>query len=135
MISFKVVEPKFVNVIWDKVEPLLNSALVRHSDAINIDQLRVLLTQGKEILAIGIDEFGIISSAFAINLLVYPNYTVAFTTALGGKTSKELYEQYSEWARQQGASRIQGLAPESVGRLWRRAYGFSQKLILMEKEI
>ena len=61
---------------------------------------------------------------------------VAFITAIGGKlvSSPETFEQMSAIFKSNGATKIQGMARESVARLWKR-FGFIDKATLVETKI
>ena len=104
----------------------------------SLEQLKVMLTQGKQTLCVGteLDDLTLsIKCALTIEWINYPNDRVAFITSIGGKTDKLGFEQFENWVRANGGTKIQGAAFEAVARLWKRAYGFENRYIIVEKQV
>ena len=134
--SVYYVEPKYLHVVWNDVAPMLEKALEHSGGEYNLDQLKVFLVQGHQSLLIASTEKGITGAA-TIEFINYPNERVAFITAVGGKmiSNKENWEQFAAWAKQQGATMFRGSAFESVARLWRKAFGFENRYVMVEKRL
>jgi hypothetical protein len=135
MLKFYVVPTSHIQQTWNKVEIMLDRAMAHSGGEYDLDQLKVLLTQGRQILCVGTEEDLIIKCAMTIEWINYPNDRVAFITAIGGKTDKQGFGEFEQWVKANGGTKIQGAAFEAVARLWKRAYGFENRYIIVEKQI
>jgi hypothetical protein len=135
VLKFYVVPTSHIQQTWDKVEIMLDRAMAHSGGEYDLDQLKVLLTQGKQVLCVGTEEDLIIKCAMTIEWINYPNDRVAFITAIGGKTDKQGFGEFEQWVKANGGTKIQGAAFEAVARLWKRAYGFENRYIIVEKQI
>lgn len=129
------VNPQYVAAIWPKVGDFIANALKYSGGEYSADQLKVMLVDGSQNLLVADD--GEIKGAAAVQIIRYPNDTVAFVTAIGGKliTSPDMFNQLTEWAKSQGCTKIQGAARESIERLWRIKFGFSERYRIVEKTL
>ena len=114
---------------------MLDRAMVHSGGEYDLDQLKVLLTQGRQVLCVGAEEDLVIKCAMTIEWINYPNDRVAFITAIGGKTDKQGFGEFEQWVKANGGTKIQGAAFEAVARLWKRAYAFENRYIIVEKRI
>jgi hypothetical protein len=135
VLKFYVVPTEHIQQTWDKVEIMLDRAMSHSGGEYDLDQLKVLLTQGRQVLCVGTEEDLIIKCAMTIEWINYPNDRVAFITAIGGKTDKQGFGEFELWVKANGGTKIQGAAFEAVARLWKRAYGFENRYIIVEKKI
>ena len=135
MLKFYVVPTSHIQQTWDKVEIMLDRAMAHSGGEYDLDQLKVLLTQGRQVLCVGTEKDLIIKCAMTIEWINYPNDRVAFITAIGGKTDKQGFGEFEQWVKANGGTKIQGAAFEAVARLWKRAYGFENRYIIVEKQI
>ena len=135
MLKFYVVPTSHIQQTWDKVEIMLDRAMAHSGGEYDLDQLKVLLTQGRQVICVGEEEDLIIKCAMTIEWINYPNDRVAFITAIGGKTDKQGFGEFEQWVKANGGTKIQGAAFEAVARLWKRAYGFENRYIIVEKQI
>ena len=135
MLKFYVVPTSHIQQTWNKVEIMLDRAMAHSGGEYDLDQLKVLLTQGKQVLCVGTEEDLIIKCAMTIEWINYPNDRVAFITAIGGKTDKQGFGEFEQWVKANGGTKIQGAAFEAVARLWKRAYGFENRYIIVEKTL
>jgi hypothetical protein len=135
LLNLYTILPHQVQQTWPKVENMLRVAIEHSGGEYTLDHLKVMLTQGKQVLLVLADENMEIKCAFSVEWINYPNDRVAFITAVGGKTCRNAFDQFCVWAREQGGTKIQGAAFEAVARLWRRAYGFENRYIIVEKRI
>ncbi len=133
--NIRQVNPSFVPQIWPKVQKFLESALEHSGGEYTADQLKVYLVQGSQSLLVADD--GEIKGAATIQFIDYPNDRVAFITCIGGRwiTGNDMFSQLCEWCRKNGATKIQGAARESVERLWRQRFGFSERYRIVEKAL
>ena len=135
MLKFYVVETHRVQQIWHEVEPMLAKAMAHSGGEYSLEQLKVMLTQGKQTLCVGAEDDLSIKCALTIEWINYPNDRVAFITSIGGKTDKQGFGEFENWVRANGGTKIQGAAFEAVARLWKRAYGFENRYIIVEKQV
>ena len=135
MLKFYVVPTEHIQQTWGKVEIMLDRAMAHSGGEYDLDQLKVLLTQGRQVLCVGTEEDLIIKCAMTIEWINYPNDRVAFITAIGGKTDKQGFGEFELWVKANGGTKIQGAAFEAVAKLWKRAYGFENRYIIVEKQI
>jgi len=135
VLKFYVVPTSHIQQTWNKVEIMLDRAMAHSGGEYDLDQLKVLLTQGKQVLCVGTEEDLIIKCAMTIEWINYPNDRVAFITAIGGKTDKQGFGEFEQWVKANGGTKIQGAAFEAVARLWKRAYGFENRYIIVEKTL
>lgn len=120
---------------WSTIEPFLGDALTKAVADENIDQAKVYLSSGQWLLLGGFEGENLLG-AVAVQFSNRTNDRVAFVTAIGGKNiiNADSIEEFRNILKSQGATKIQGLARESVARLWRR-YGFVERAILVENKL
>lgn len=135
MINLYAVPVTHMQQTWPQVELMLGKAMEHSGGEYNLEQLKVMLVEGKQILLVTANEAMKIKCSFTIEWINYPNDRVAFITAIGGKTCKEGWNQFIEWVKANGGTKIQGAAYESVARLWKRVYGFENRYIIVEKKL
>lgn len=131
----ELVPLSIIHQVWPLAEPHVKSGLEWGEDDYTIDQVKAFVSKGEWMLLVATDEQGLAGAAVA-NIYNMPNYRVAFVVAIGGRmvTSQETFAQMCAIFRQFGANRVQGVARESVARLWKR-YGFREKYSLVEAKI
>lgn len=132
----KQVPKELVKQVWSQASVYIENALKYAEDDYSLEQVKEYLSSGKWNLLIVIDEENKLRGAITVVYSNYPNYRLAFITAIGGKwiSDKESYANFCEVLKANGATRIQGAARESVARLWRRL-GFKEKHIIVERAI
>lgn len=115
------IPPHHVVAQWPRVEHFLAEAMTHSAGECSLDQLKALLTSGQQTLLV-VANNGEISGAITLATESYPNFSVAFVTAVGGKAiaCRENFEQLFAWCKAHGYTHIRGAAYESVARLWRR---------------
>lgn len=118
---------------WPRIERYLAAAFEHSAGEYSLEQLRCFLTSGIQILLV-VKDGEEIHGAVTIATESYPNASVAFVTAVGGKAiaNPENFAQLFAWCKSRGFTRIRGAAFEQVARLWRR---FGAKEIYRTVEI
>jgi len=130
-----VVPTNQVQRFWYLAEPLLQKALDKGNNEFTADQLKLLVTQGQQQLLLVMKEDKCYV-AVTVQFINYPNDRVAYITYIGGKNTKAGFEQFKQWAKEQGCTAIQGSTKyESIARLWNRLYGYQKKYTLMELKL
>ena len=94
MLKFYVVETHRVQQIWKDAEDMLAKAMAHSGGEYSLEQLKVMLTQGKQTLCVGAEDDLKIKCALTIEWINYPNDRVAFITAIGGRTDKLGFKQF-----------------------------------------
>ena len=131
------VDPTYVHQVWPKVEGFVKDALQKGvpDGAGNYNEHHVLqyLASGQWLLLVAVDEQNEIHGACTISFINYPLHRVAFVTTIGGKliSNQDTFAQLKELLKQRGATKIQGIARESIIRLWHR-YGFEPRNTIVE---
>jgi hypothetical protein len=133
----EIVPPQFIYHVWDQVGPLLEKGLARSGGEYNAEHLKVYLTQGSQTLVVIIDDEQKIHGAVSVQFHNFPNAREAFITSVGGKAlaNKELWMQFEDCMRHNGATMIRGAAFESVARLWHKAFGTETRYVIVEKKL
>jgi hypothetical protein len=134
--NIQLVPLSLIHQTWPLVERFIADALQWGEDDYTAEQVKVYITKGEWMLLVAIDEGGVIQGAAAVNIYNMPNSRVAFVVAIGGKliSSNETYAQLCALLKSFGATKIQGVARESIARLWKR-YGFRERYILVEADL
>jgi hypothetical protein len=134
--NIQLVPLSLIHQTWPLVERFIADALQWGEDDYTVEQVKVYITKGDWMLLVAIDEGGVIQGAAAVNIYNMPNSRVAFVVAIGGKliSSNETYAQLCALLKSFGATKIQGVARESIARLWKR-YGFRERYILVEANL
>lgn len=135
MTQLYLVQNTHIQQTWDKVEKMLGDAMKHSGGEYDLEQLKVMLVEGRQTLLVTANEDMSIKCSFTIEWINYPNDRVAFITAIGGKTCKDGWNQFLEWVKANGGTKVQGAAYESVARLWKRLYGFENRYILVERKL
>jgi len=136
-LMLQTVSPAFVHQTWSMVEPFIKSAEKKFDDVeYTTEQIKVYLVTGQWMLIVAVDEDKTIHGAATVEFINYPNSRVAFVTAIGGKlvSSEDTFKQLSGICKANGATKIQGVAKESIARLWKR-FGFEERAILVETKL
>ena len=136
MITVQRVNFDKVYEVWNGVKDFLEASIETGTGDCTLEQLKLLLTQGKQQLLVGIQDNKIVG-AMTVEFINYPNERVMFITALGGKqvVSKEVFSQVEDWARAQGATKSAAWAKESQARLYTQKAGFNTMRFVMEKKL
>lgn len=135
-LSVQLVPLSLIHTTWPLVEKFLEDALQWGEDDYTIEQVKVFVTKGDWMLLVAVDEEGLIHGAAAVNVYNMPNDRVAFVVAIGGRliSNDETYAQLCGLVKSFGATKIQGVARESIAKLWKR-YGFKERYILVEAKL
>lgn len=136
-IQVQPVSTQHIHGLWSAVEPFIKSAEEKSGDAeYTAEQVKVYLITGQWQLLVVVTDTQEICGAIVVNYVNYPSDRVAFITAIGGKSiaTEEGYNSMCSVLRSFGATKIQGIARESVARLWERL-GFKQRAILVEARL
>jgi len=136
MSQVQLVPPMHVNAVWGQVEKYITAGLKRSGNEYNAEHLKAYVIKGVQSLLVAVDDNNNIHGAATVEWSIFPNETVAFITATGGKmlANKEVLGQVEDWARQNGATALRGACFESIARLW-KAHGYERKYIIVEKKL
>ena len=118
---------------WAQVESYVAEALKYSNGDYTIDQMKLLVCTGQQMLMVAVDEDNQVHGAATVSFINYPNDRVAFITAMGGKliTGKDTFPQMCRVLGLQGATKIQGAVRPAMAKLCKK-YGFSEVAALVE---
>jgi len=136
MKQLQIVSPNYIHQIWNQIETFFDRAMLAGTDDYNVDQLKMLLTEGRQTLFVFVEDEKIIG-ALAVEMINYPNSRVAYTSAIGGKAlfDENTIKQYEDWAKSQGATKIRAWAKDAQARLYKMKMGFDISTHIVEKNI
>ena len=136
MIQVHTVSPDKIYQIWSEIEHYLKASIETSTGDCTLDQLKVLLVEGKQTLLIGLESDKIVGT-MTVEFINYPNERVMFITALGGKgvVNNETFSQVETWAKLQGATKSAAWAKEAQARLYQQKAGFTTMRYVMEKKL
>lgn len=135
-LSVQLVPLSLIHRMWPVAEKFVEDALKWGEDDYTIEQVKVFVTKGDWMLLVAVDDDGAIHGVAVVNIFNMPNDRVAFVIAIGGRliSGDETYAQLCSLLRSFGATKIQGVARDSIARLWKR-YGFKERYILVEAKL
>lgn len=118
---------------WAQVEPYVAEALKYANGDYTVDQMKLLVCTGQQLLLVAVDDVGQVHGAATISFINYPNDRVAFITAIGGKfvIVKDTFLQMCRILGMQGATKIQGAVRPAMAKLCKKC-GFSEVAALVE---
>jgi len=136
MKQMQIVPPNYIHQVWDKIESYFDRAMLAGTDDYNVDQLKMLLTEGRQTLFVFIEDEAIIG-ALAVELINFPNHRIAHTSAVGGKGifDENTIKQYEDWCRAQNATKIRAFARDAQARLYKMKMGFDMVTHVVEKKL
>lgn len=137
MKSVQIVAPGHIHAVWPVVRGLLNTAIIKYDHAdYDVEHLKVLLIREFQVLFVVLDDNEIIG-AFTVEIINYPNHRVAHTTTMGGKGvfDKATIEQYEDWCRTQGITKIRAFAQDGQARLFKMKLGLNAVTHVVEKTL
>jgi hypothetical protein len=136
MKQMQIVPPNYIHQVWDKIESFFDRAMLAGTDDYNVDQLKMLLVDGKQTLFVFVEEENIIG-ALAVELINFPNHRIAHTSAVGGKEifDENTIKQYEDWCRAQNATKIRAFAKDAQARLYKMKMKFDIVTHVVEKKL
>jgi len=131
-----VVPTHHVQQFWHLAEPLLQKALDKGNGEFTADQLKLLVAQGQQQLILSMDEDKNVYCALTVQWIMYPNDRIAYITYIGGRNTKDGFDQFKTWVKNSGGTAIRGATKfESIAKLWNRLYGYEKIYTLMELKL
>ena len=137
MRQINIVAPDYVCQHWSKIEPFFESSFKFSTDDYTVEQIKFLLVNGQQICLVAVEDDSTIIGASAVSISNYPNHRVLHITSMGGKALVEpdLIEQFENWARLQGVTKIRAFAQDAQARLYKMKMGFESIAHVVEKNI
>ena len=108
---------------WPACEPLIARGLEPADGEANAQHVLVELQAQRAQLIVGVDATDTVHFAMAVQLMPYPNYTVAHVYSIGGRGVIENAQHWAgikAWMKQQGATKVQGMCKPAQARLWQK---------------
>lgn len=136
MTQLQHVDTAYIHTVWPTVYPFIAKALTYSANEYSPEQVKLRLADGSWHLLV-FNNDGVIEGGIVVFFENTPNMRIGYVYAIGGKITPNgnLWNDFETWLRLNGASVIRGAARESVARLWRRSFGFSDRYIIVEKQL
>lgn len=136
----QVVAPSMVHQIWPQVRDMFEASTSTNLGDCTVDQQRMMLARGEQTLLVSTDSEDTtnkITGIMAIELIDYPNARTAFISAVAGKgvIEPDAWGQIVNWAKQQGATKIQAIAKDAHARLYRQKVGFQSTRQILDMDL
>lgn len=127
---------QFLDQEWPKVERFLADGLEHGEGELDINQLRLLCSQGHVDLFV-INDGDRLAGCFAIEAIQYPNYRVAHVISAGGKMicNATFWVGLRDWLKSLGYSKVQCYCRPSVARMICRIDGFRTSYHIVRCEL
>jgi hypothetical protein len=121
-LSIRPVPIEYVNQIWASVKKFIEESISFAEGEITLDETKYHVISGNWVLYIVTDEENNVHGAVTVAFYNRTDNRVAFITNIGGRliTDKDLFAQFSDLLRQNGATCIEGNVRDSLFRLWTR---------------
>jgi len=132
----QIVSPNHIYQIWDQVKDYLEASLETSTGECTLEQLKGLLANGTQSLLVAVKEAKI-TGAMTVEFINYPNERVMFITALGGRgvVNNQTFTQVEDWAKTQGATKVNAWAKKGQAKLYEMKAGFNTMRYVMEKKL
>jgi hypothetical protein len=126
---------EWVNYTWDKVSDFIEATILHSKGDFTLDQVRAKVTNGDWKLMVAVEDNEICGAA-TVSFFNRPLDRVALVTTIGGRliTNYETFEQLQQFARANGATKLESAARESVARMLKK-YGFVEKYRTIEVKL
>lgn len=137
MNTVQIVAPNNVYGIWEDISNYLDASIKVSNGSFTLDQLKLLLVKGEQILLVSVDENNKLNGAMTVEFINYPNARTMFITALGGHgiVNEETFSQVETWAKMQGATKASAWAQETQARLYKIKANFNTVRMVVEKDL
>jgi hypothetical protein len=141
-LTIKPVDPCFVQQVWPQVSGYIGAALTDGcpypdwSHDYTLDHVQGFLATGMWSLLVALDEAGNLQGAGTVAFANTPIHRIAIITTTGGKflTGTDVVDQVREFARANGATKLQAYARPSMVRLLQRS-GYEPRNTLVEMQV
>ncbi len=123
--------------VWEEASSLLNIAFLNDDNLdYGLEYIKQEFFSGRQHQFLVVNNKEIVG-AYTVELIDYTNHRVALTTCMGGKKvfSKNTVQQYEDWARLQGVTKIRAYAKEAQARLFRLKLGLQPVTSVVEKNL
>jgi hypothetical protein len=137
MKSVQIVAPSHILGVWETIKPMLNVAFINYGhEDYDIEHLKVFLIKEFQVLFVVVEDDKIIG-CFTVKVDNHPNHRVAHTTCMGGKGlfDSNTVEQYEEWCRGNGVTKIRAYAQDAQARLFKMKLGLEKVTNVVEKTL
>jgi hypothetical protein len=130
-----IVPQTHVQQFWHLAEPLLQKALDKGDGEFTAQTLKLTIAQGQQQLLLLMNDDKCVC-ALTVQWVMYPNDRVCYITYIGGRNTKDGFEQFKHWAKSNGGTCIQGATKfKGVAKLFNKLYGYEEKYTLMELKL
>lgn len=136
-LTFSVVPPQVLDVVWPDAKKMLQMAVDTTSGVYNIDNVYDALKNQTYLLWVALDGATPVA-AITTRIAIYPNAKGLAMDWIGGKRMRDWFplahETLSNYARQNGCTHMEGYGRRAWGR-WLEKYGWKPEYIAYRMEL
>jgi hypothetical protein len=120
--SLYTINPGHLNSVWSIVAPMLQRALDLDPSFMTIDQMQLLIRQGKLILLVHKNEAEEITGAATVEFIDTPLNRIAHVSCMGGAgiVRDHVFKEAQDWMRAQGATIAQCWAKGTLVQMYEK---------------
>ena len=137
MTSIQIVDPIYIHQMWGSLERFFERSVQNSIGDTSPEQWRMMLASGQFTLFVVLDSENKIIGAFAVNISNQASDRVLYISAMGGRAifSDEAVNQFEDWARSQGVTKIRAWCKDAQARLFRRKFNMHVVTHVVEKDL
>ena len=129
------IDRRYLDQVWPAVAPLLAQAVEKNHGEGDLAQLRAQVAYGgAELLVWQEKPEDAIRAVATVEWKQYPNYRAAWVSYMSGHEMAGAMGEVREWAKQQGASKIECLCGKAQAKLFEQR-GFAEAYRLMRYDL
>lgn len=135
-LSIQYVPVDYAAQSWGQVEELVAKAIPYSNGDFTLEQLKLLVCTGQQLLLVAVDENNDVHGASTVLFVNGANDRTAIITTMGGKliTGSDEFSQMCRVLRQQGATKIHAYVRPSMARMLKK-HGFDEVAALVEVKL
>lgn len=121
-VRVETVPLEFVNLVWPKVDHYIANAVAYANNMLTLEEAKLRVVDGTWVLIVALTSDDMVQGAAIVSFFNRADNRVAYVTAIGGRliASKDIFSQFCDILRQNGATCIEGTVRDSLMRLWER---------------
>ena len=120
--SLIALNPAYLDKVWPTVGPMIQRAIDVDPTYATLDQLQLLIRQGRTHLLVYVDEADTITGAATVDFHNTPKARIAHVGFMGGKgiVRDHVFKEAQEWMRSMGATTAQCWASGSLVQMYEK---------------
>lgn len=120
--SLIALNPAYLDKVWPTVGPMIQRAIDVDPTYATLDQLQLLIRQGRTHLLVNIDDTDTITGAATVEFHDTPKARIAHVGFMGGKgiVRDHIFKEAQEWMRSMGATIAQCWASGTLVQMYEK---------------